>query len=92
MCRRSVTVTERDSADATKEGDKMSRLKSTGYGDGRTTGAMPNGDYMSRENGDHSPSGISIQGVHYGLAGQPPIATTKGWGNLGFLMSLPYAP
>jgi len=31
-------------------------------------------------------NGVTIDGVQYKLAGQPPIATTKGWGNLAFML------
>ena len=29
-------------------------------------------------------SGIVIDGTHYALAGQPPIARSKGWGNMAW--------
>jgi hypothetical protein len=34
---------------------------------------------------DYSPSGITIDGAHFGLGGQPPVATSHGWGNMGWL-------
>jgi len=34
----------------------------------------------------HAANGITIDGVQYALQGQPKIATTKGWGNLSFLV------
>jgi hypothetical protein len=62
-------------------------LKHHGYGDGRTTGRMSNqgGDFMWRENGDHLTSGISDNGGNVSqLEGQPPTATTHGWGDLSW--------
>jgi hypothetical protein len=32
-----------------------------------------------------TPSGYVIDGAVYGLEGQPPPATSKGWGNLSWL-------
>jgi hypothetical protein len=37
--------------------------------------------------GNYSPYGIVIDGVWSALAGQPPIASSKGWGNLGWMRS-----
>jgi len=34
-----------------------------------------------------SPSGVAIDGGVYPLAGQPPTAASKGWGNLSWVMS-----
>jgi len=62
----------------------MSRLKSKGYGDGRTTGAMPDGTFMDEERWDYLPSGISVQGIVSQLEGQPPIAHAGSWGNLSW--------
>jgi hypothetical protein len=64
----------------------VSRLKSSGYGDGRTDGAMPGGGFMWREHNGKSGSGIVVDGVAYQLAGQPPIATSHGWGDLSWWM------
>ena len=64
----------------------MSRLKKDKYGDGRKEGRMVNGTFMGHENGDHLPSGISVDGVVYPLAGQPPVARSHGWGYMGWLL------
>jgi hypothetical protein len=34
---------------------------------------------------DYTPSGVIIDGAVYQLAGQPPVATSKGWGNMSWL-------
>jgi hypothetical protein len=34
---------------------------------------------------DYAPSGVLIDGAVYPLAGQPPVATSKGWGNMSWL-------
>lgn len=36
---------------------------------------------------DYSPSGVVIDGAVYVLAGQPPVATSKGWGNMSWLVT-----
>jgi len=35
---------------------------------------------------DYAPSGVIIDGVNYRLGGQPPIATSKGWGSMSWLL------
>ena len=43
--------------------------------------------YMGSElYGDGLPYGIVIDGAHYALEGQPPTATSKGWGDVGWLL------
>jgi hypothetical protein len=64
----------------------MSALKSSGYGDGRTEGAMPRGDFMWPEHNGKLASGIVVDGVGYQLAGQPPVAQSHGWGDMGWLV------
>jgi hypothetical protein len=34
---------------------------------------------------DYLPSGIAIDGAVYSLAGQPPAAKSRGWGNMGWI-------
>lgn len=34
---------------------------------------------------DYLPSGTVIDGAVYQLGGQPPVATSKGWGNMSWL-------
>jgi hypothetical protein len=33
-----------------------------------------------------TPSGVIIDGAAYALEGQPPIAVSKGWGNMAWLL------
>ena len=42
--------------------------------------------FMTPENAEHIPSGIVVDGAVYPLEGQPPVATTHGWGNLSWLL------
>jgi hypothetical protein len=58
-------------------------LKTDGYGDGRKEGRMKN-SFMGPENGDHLPSGITVDGIIYALEGQPPAARSHGWGNVSW--------
>ncbi len=44
----------------------------------RPKGTVP----IGRENGDGLPYGIVIDGAVHPLEGQPPPATTKGWGRV----------
>jgi hypothetical protein len=36
--------------------------------------------------GDYTPSGVLIDGAVYSLAGQPPAAKSKGWGNMSWIL------
>lgn len=70
----------------------MSLFKSK-YGDGRKEGKMPNGTFLDTENNGRCPSGIRVQGVWYGLAGQPPMGQSHGWGNISWAFApVFYAP
>jgi hypothetical protein len=64
-------------------------LRRVGYYRGkRTTGAMPNGDFTEAEPAWHSdglPYGHWTDGAVYGLEGQPPVAQSKGWGDLSWM-------
>jgi hypothetical protein len=66
----------------------MTVFKNGLKGDGRKTGRMQGAygyDYTGNENGDHLPSGISDNGGNVSqLEGQPPLATTSGWGDLSW--------
>ena len=58
------------------------------YRSKRRTGAMPNGDFTEPEPVWHSdglPSGHWCDGAVYELDGQPPVAKTKGWGDLSWM-------
>jgi hypothetical protein len=45
-------------------------------------------DFLSHETGWPSPNGIMLaDGTRYGLEGQPPVAVSKGWGDLSWLLS-----
>jgi len=37
---------------------------------------------------DYLPSGVVIDGAVYQLEGQPPVATSKGWGDMSWLARL----
>jgi hypothetical protein len=49
---------------------------------GAGSGRMPNGEFLGRDTGGERPSpyGIVLDGAVYPLAGQPPVAVSKGWG------------
>jgi len=34
---------------------------------------------------EHKTYGVDLDGAHYALEGQPPVAVSKGWGNLSFM-------
>ena len=63
----------------------MSRLKSRITGNGRTGGVI--NTFIGPESArDRLASGMMLRdGSWVGLGGQPPLAQTKGWGNLSFL-------
>lgn len=52
----------------------------------RLTGGTGSGEgpwLLGDEAGDGLPYGVLLDdGAYHGLAGQPPLATTKGWGRL----------
>jgi hypothetical protein len=66
----------------------MGRLVHTFTGDGRQSGRMID-DHLGQESGTgavcRTPTGVVIDGVAFPLAGQPPVAVSRGWGNLSFL-------
>src|SRR5712691_8665211 len=43
-------------------------------------------DFMGPERNGRSSSGIVVDGVAYQLAGQPPLAQSHGWGDLGWAL------
>jgi hypothetical protein len=63
----------------------MGRLVSRFTGDGRTAGAMKDSFIGHEAGGKRTPSGVIVGGATFQLEGQPPVATTHGWGNLSFL-------
>ncbi len=64
----------------------MSALKNSGYGDGGRAEPVMSDDFMGPERNGRSSSGIVVDGVAYQLAGQPPLAQSHGWGDLGWAL------
>lgn len=61
----------------------MSRLVDRIRGDGRRDGVTD--AHLGRERYDYAPDGIWVDGIHFGLDGQPPVAKSHGWGDLSWL-------
>lgn len=59
----------------------MSRLTERLHSDDRDTRGVA---LLGRENGDGQPSGVTIDGVVYPLDGQPPVAASRGWGDMNW--------
>jgi len=64
-------------------------LKHDSYGDGRTAGAMPGGDWLGAERNGGTAGGIPVPGTRIvvALAGEPPIAGLHIKGDLTWLLA-----
>jgi hypothetical protein len=66
----------------------VSRLVDRIRGEDRP-GKMPGGTFIGGQSlvsPPSTPAGVVIDGAVYALEGEPPAATSKGWGDLGWLM------
>jgi hypothetical protein len=51
----------------------------------RPVHSRPVDTHMGSEPYDGERDGITTDGVHHGLDGQPPVAKSRGWGDLSWL-------
>ena len=71
----------------------MSALTSGPFGPGNRPPAMPGGDYRGREGGSGETYGIRTRDgdAWFGLDGQPPPASSRGWGDMSWRFSTFYS-